>query len=193
MTIEELYSVIYPVHDPQLRREIMACTEIRKLKKNEYLTRQEESDKYISFLKSGVTGAFESLPDGRNVCLTVVDRAGDIVVGGLGPNDVYSPVNIMAMTNAELFSVSVEDMKHFQALYPEIQILYNRVLMQAYEEQWQVKNMLYMDDARDRYDWFNQHHPGTADKINHKNIASFLRMSPVTFSRIRHDWKAAGK
>ncbi len=193
MTIEELYSNIYPVQNPDLKREIIACTEICRLKKHDFLTRQEEQDDYICFLKSGVTGAFEMLPDGRTVCLTVADRIGDVVAGGLKFNDVYGHINIVAMTRAELFTVRVADMQRFQTEYPESQILYNRILMQAYEEQWQVKNMLYMEDAKARYDWFNRCHPGTVDKVNHKNIASFLRMSPVTFSRIRHDWKAAGK
>ena len=46
--------------------------------------------------------------------------------------------------------------------------------------------MLYMEAAQDRYDWFMASYPGTADRINHKLIASFLRMSPVTYSRIRN-------
>lgn len=189
MTIDDLYSKIYPVQDPDLKSELMACTEIRRLRKNEFLTHQEDMDEYICFLKTGVTGAFELFPDGRTICMAVTDRPGGIVVGGLGPNDVYSPVNILALTRAELFAVRMSDMQRFLTIYPEIQTFYNLILMRAYEEQWQVKNMLYMEDARARYEWFACHHPGVDDKINHKMIASFLRMSPVTFSRIRHDWK----
>ena len=189
MTIDDLYSKIYPIKDPDLKRELMTCTEIRRLVKNEFLTYQEETDEFLCFLKSGVIGTFELFPDGRTVCLSVTDCPGGIVVGGLGPNDIYSPVNIMALTRVELFAVRMTEMQHLLAVYPEIQSFYNHILMKAYEEQWQVKNMLYMEDARERYEWFIDHHPGTVEKINHKTIASYLRMSPVTFSRIRHDWK----
>ncbi len=193
MTIEDLYSKFYPVQDPELKRELMAGTEIRRLGKNEFLTHQEEEDEYLCFLKSGVIGTFELFPDGRTVCLSVIDRPGSVVVGGLGPNDIYSPVNIIALTRVEFFSVRMAEMQHLLSAHPEIQSFYNHILMKAYEEQWQVKNMLYMEDARARYEWFAEHHPGIVDKINHKTIASYLRMSPVTFSRIRHDWKGNRK
>ena len=72
-----------------------------------------------------------------------------------------------------------------QKEYPEITGFYNLILMDEYEKQWQIKNMLYLESAEERYDWFLKHYPGTIDKISHTIIASFLRMSPVTISRVR--------
>lgn len=186
MTIDDLYTQIYPVRDPELKKEIIDLTEVRKVKKHELVFRQDENDTSVCFLKNGVGIAYEIYSDGKTVCLSVFDRPGDIVVGGLGMNASYSPVNVMMQTPGELFCVRMQDMVRFQEEYPEIMMFYNQILLKEYENQWQVKNMLYMDAAEDRYAWFLKHHPGTIDKISHKNIASFLHMSPVTLSRVRN-------
>ncbi len=186
MTIDDFYTTIYPVQDPCLKEKIIACTKIKKYKKHDCISHQDETDFQISFLKSGIGIAYEIQPSGKTICLSIFDKPGDVVVGGLGPNDAYSPVNVEMQTDSELFSIELDDMRKLQEEYPEIMYFYNRILMIEYEKQWQVKNMLYMDAADDRYDWFMAHYPDTVDRLNHKMIASFLRMSPVTFSRIRN-------
>ncbi len=140
----------------------------------------------ICFLKQGVACAYEIYPDGKSICLNVIDRPGNIVAGGLGINDTYSPVNMVMATAGELFCIRMSDIARLQEEYTEILSFYNKILLEEYERQWQVKNMLYLDAAEDRYDWFLKQHPGIIDKISHKSIASFLHMSPVTLSRVRN-------
>ena len=186
MTIEEFYTTVYPIQDPGLKEKIIACTRIRKLKKHECISYQDEKDSQINFLKSGIGISYEIQSSGKTICLSIFDKLGDVVVGGLGPNDIYSPVTVEMQTAGEMFCISMEDIRQLLDEYREIMWFYNQILMQEYEKQWQVKNMLYMEAADDRYDWFMAHYPGTAERLNHKLIASFLRMSPVTFSRIRN-------
>lgn len=184
--IEDLYTYYYPVQDEQLRGELIRLTSIRRLKKHEYIMHQEEEDTRICFLRSGVCGAYEIYPDGRTIWLSIVDQPSRIIVGGLGPNDPYSPVNVIMLTPGMVFTICMEDIMRLQNEYPEVISFYNRILLKEYETQWQIKNMLYMDAAEDRYEWFLANHPGTIDKISHKCIASYLHMSPVTLSRVRN-------
>ena len=185
MTKKELYTNKYPISDQAFYKEIISHTEIKKFKKNTVFLKQEESDNSIYFLKSGVVIASEIYPSGKKICLGIYDKPGDILVGGLGPNNLYSPVNMEAKTICEVFAIQMEDIQRYLTEYPETVFIYNKIMTAEYEKQWQIKNMLYLDSAEDRYRWFLEKYPGTIDKINHEIIASFLHMSPVTLSRVR--------
>ena len=185
MTIKELYTVVYPIRDKDLMNELIKCTKIRKYKKEELVFEQDTSDTNICFLKTGIAVVYEIYPNGKTICSRICDKPGEVIAGGVGPNDPYSPVNIRMLTSGEMFVIPLQEILRMQKEYPEITILYNRILMYEYEKLWQINNMLYMESAEDRYKWFLCHYPGTIDKVRHNVIASFLRMSQVTISRVR--------
>ena len=186
MTTEELYTEIYPVQDKKLKEELIACTRIKSLKKNELLYRQDELDAEICFLKSGIVGTYDVYTEGKHNFYCFCDRPGEIIVGGMGPNDMKSLVDVVMLTDVELFSIRGCDMVRLQKTYPEITVFYNRILVWEYRIQWQANRMLRMEDSQDRYDWFNKTHPGAIDKVSQQVVASFLRMSQVTLSRIKN-------
>ena len=186
MTARELFSEIYPVQDPRLKEELVACTRIKRIKKHMLLNRQNEMDSEICFLKSGIVGTCEVYFDGKRNFLCFCDRPGEVIVGGMGPNNMQSMVDIVMLTDVELFSIRYDHMDRLKKTYPEVTVFYNRILIEEYLIQWDSKRMLYMDKPEDRYAWFLKTHPGAVDIVNHKVIASFLHMSPVTLSRLRH-------
>ena len=61
----------------------------------------------------------------------------------------------------------------------------NEVLTECWLEQRELKRIRYEYDAKDRYLWFRRTHPGAAEQMMNKHIASYLDMSPVSLSRIR--------
>ena len=186
MTTGELYTIVYPIQDKQLFDELIRCTKVKEYEKNDLIFEQDEMDTSICFLKSGIVAAYKIYPNGRTICSRICDRPGDVLVGGIGPNDTYSPVNVRMLTNnGEVFAIPMQDIIRMQKNYPEIIHFYNTILMNEYEKLWQVNNMLYLESTEDRYRWFLTHYPGTIDKISHNIVASFLRMSQVTISRVR--------
>ena len=62
---------------------------------------------------------------------------------------------------------------------------YNHLLTDALKRHWEIKTMLYKCTAKERYEWFLENYPGLIDQVTNKYIASFLRMSPVTLSRLK--------
>ena len=185
MTTRELFTNVYPIQDKKLLSELIQCTSVKDYKKNDLIFKQEETDTNICFLNTGVVAAYEIYPNGRTICSRICDKAGDVLVGGMGPNAPYSPVNIRMVTDGTVFVIPMLKIRRFQENYPEIMLFYNAILMDEYEKLWQVNNMLYLESAEDRYNWFLSHYPGTIDKVNHNIIASFLRMSQVTICRVR--------
>ena len=61
----------------------------------------------------------------------------------------------------------------------------NEALTECWLDQWEMKRIRYEYAAKERYLWFCRTHPGAADRMMNKHIASFLDMSPVSLSRIR--------
>ena len=185
MTIEELYTSVYPIQDNKLFNELVQCTRVKEYDKNDLIFEQEEIDANICFLNEGIVAAYTLYPNGRTICSRICDKPGDILVGGIGPNDPYSPVNVRMITKGEVFAIPMYEIVRLQKEYLEIMQFYNTILLHEYETLWQVNNMLYMESTEDRYKWFLSHYPGTIDKVSHNVIASFLRMSQVTISRVR--------
>ena len=186
MTAKELYTKVYPIQDIILRKRLVNLTKEKKLKKNEFLFKQDEIDKSIFFLKAGVVTSSEIHQNGKVNCLGVFYEPGEILVGGLGPGSPYSPINAVARTSCEVYELSMSDLYQLMEEYPQtILFFYNQILLKEYEKQWQIKKMLYLETAEERYKWFLEHYPGVIDKISHELIASFLHMSPVTLSRVR--------
>lgn len=186
MTISELFTDIYPIHTEELKKELLTSTQVKYLKKNVLLNRQGEYDSQICFLKSGIVGTYDVCTEGKHTYYCLCDRPGEIIVGGMGPNNMYSLVDIIMLTDVELFSIRFDLIKQMQNKYPEVTDFYNRILMNEYLIQWESKKMLYLDTPEERYKWFLENHPGAINTINHKVIASFLHMSPVTLSRVRN-------
>ena len=117
MTAKELYTKVYPIQDIILRKRLVNLTKEKKLKKNEFLFKQDEIDKSIFFLKAGVVTSSEIHQNGKVNCLGVFYEPGEILVGGLGPGSPYSPINAVARTSCEVYELSI---KWFLEHYPGV-------------------------------------------------------------------------
>ena len=186
IAVPDLYTDIYPVQNKKLKQLLIQNTEYRKVKKGEFIFYQGEVDGKLCFLESGVVVSNEICPDGHSYYFNVVDQPGAVIAGGLGLDERYSPVNIIMQSSGGVFSIAMERILLFRERYIEIMWFYNQILLKEYEKQWQSKKMLYLDTAAERYDWFLENHPVAAEKVNDKIIARYLRMSPVTLSRLKN-------
>ena len=67
-------------------------------------------------------------------------------------------------------------------------------VIRVYQEQIVKWGMIYQSravslsqgDATERFEWFCKEYPGMIDMVNNRYIASFLGITPVTLSRLRH-------
>ena len=97
-----------------------------------------------------------------------------------------SPISIEALTEAEVLLVPLETALRFLEQDPRLVQVYNRLLQSSLHTHWQIKTMLHQRTAMERYQWFLEAYPGLIDQVTNRHVASFLGMSPVTLSRLRH-------
>ena len=98
-----------------------------------------------------------------------------------------SPMAIGMLEEGRFFCVPMQVIARMQMHDMEMAILYNQLLTDALERNWEMKQVLAQCTALQRYQWFLEEYPGIIDRVNNKYIASFLGMTPVSLSRLRRE------
>jgi CRP-like cAMP-binding protein len=154
------------------------------LKKKEYFCRQGSMSRQIAFVKQGILRSYFTIGEKENT--SFFQLPGTIVVALRSfVMKKESQENIQALTDAELISISREDL---YALYTgnwKWQQV-GRVLIESYYI-FQEKRMLMQQNlsAQERYLDFSASHPEVLQSVPLQYVASYLGVSPETLSRIR--------
>ncbi|MCD8230941.1 MAG: Crp/Fnr family transcriptional regulator [Clostridiales bacterium] len=186
MTVNEFYTDICQIQSPELLRILADATETRYVKKGEFLVRAGESQPDICFLMEGLLRGFFLDANGKDVTDCFGYRCGTASMAfcQLDAGNI-SPMTIEILEDSVFFCIPILLILQLQDQYPEIVKFYNKILISALNEHWQMKQILHQYTAIQRYQWFLSEYPGLAERVSNKNIASFLRMTPVTLSRIK--------
>ena len=99
--------------------------------------------------------------------------------------EAVSPLSVEVASRSCFFCLPIREIFGMIEQYQEITLIYTRLLIEAMDKQWQLKKVLNQCTAMQRYQWFLEEYPGLIRKVNHRHIASFLGMTPVTLSRLR--------
>ena len=134
-----------------------------------------EQPEALPFLAEGVLRCYVVDENGRDITDCFVSRPGDAAIG-CGGLSAPSVVNIEAQLLPLLD-------------HPQILRAYNRHLCRALYRHWEIKMLLYQCSAMERYQWFLDHYPGLEQVVSGKHVASFIGITPVTLSRLRHQLK----
>lgn len=98
--------------------------------------------------------------------------------------------NLEAITKVTAAKISISDLQELMQQFPELIWLYNRMLLEALDRHWNLKEVRYRLSATERYQWFLDTYPGLVEYVKAKHIASFLGMSPVSLSRLCRNLKS---
>ena len=95
------------------------------------------------------------------------------------------PINFEAVTDCVLLSIPTQLLAEQFQQSAELQQLYSSYLLEKLKLERELKLLLGISSAMERYQWFLRRYPELADVVSIKHIASFLCMSPVSLSRLR--------
>ena len=94
-------------------------------------------------------------------------------------------LGIEALEDSELIAIPFSVVLPLVYSNLELVTLYNRLLSNSLKMHWKNKTALMQFTAAERYQWFLENYPGLIERINHRYIASFLGITPVSLSRVR--------
>ena len=183
MCVEEFYRTVFALTDEGLVRFLTDLTQVRTIPKGGMLIQEE-----IVFLVDGILRGYYMDMNGKEVTDCFGFYPGTPAVACLQLN-VPSTVSIMALCDTVVCCLpTVKVMEQMDTNVPLIK-LYNQLLQATFQKHWEVKTMMTQFTAVQRYHWFLDRYPTLIDRVNHKYIASFLGMSPVSLSRLRKSEK----
>ncbi len=186
MTVSELYSSVYPIQNPELRKHLCQKTVRKTFRKGTMLSFQGNGETDLLILSEGIARGYILDKVGRDITICFENEPGDIIASSwlLGSEDIL--LNTEMITDGEIYSVALDEILSLQSRYHDILLFQKQILSRELRKHWRARMMMYKAESSEKYQWFLEEYPGLIDKVGHKKIASFLGISPVTLSRIRH-------
>ena len=184
MEIQNFYIETLKISDAQLVQTLTANTKVRFTKKGEILQDIGGINTELYFLSKGLLRGFLLDAKGKEVtdCFAYIRGTPVVPCSDLG---TPSLICIEALEDSELISIPFSVVLPLLASNLELINLYNRLLRDSLKMHWENKTVLVQCAAAERYQWFLENYPGLIERVNHRYIASFLGMTPVSLSRIR--------
>lgn len=184
MEIRKFYQENIGIKNEELLEILCAESRLCRLKKDEHIVRQGDIQQNAYFLLDGVMRGYSLTAKGVEITESFAFRFGEPIVSFCGFTEP-SEVSIAAVTEARCISVSVSAVFRLSHEYSEILKLHTRIFSQSFKRHMENKNNIYTMDAQERYHWFLTEYPGLIDQVKHRDIASFIGVTPVSLSRIR--------
>ncbi|MCI6084572.1 Crp/Fnr family transcriptional regulator [bacterium] len=153
--------------------------------KGEILLRAGEQQTHLWLLVRGIFRGFRLDEQGQEVTICIDNRPGETL---LGNNDLLaaSLVTVEALEDGAVIGFPMDKAVECIKSNQEMMALYHKRLVRMANYNASVKSILCQGTATQRYDWFCKEFPGLIERVNNRYVASFLGMTPVTFSRLRH-------
>lgn len=100
-------------------------------------------------------------------------------------NRTPSTEGIRTVEDTDFLSISAEKFGHLSKNAPEFQLVYRQMLEDSYVESLNRIDVLMSLDAIGRLKWLDKNYPKILSRLNSKDVASFLNVSPETLSRVK--------
>jgi CRP-like cAMP-binding protein len=159
---------------------------MRLVPKGQVLVRQGDitTDEFIVLNGKAISHISDS--DGRGVCVGLYGNPGIITPHVARTRNTISLVSIEATQDLTIASLGADRLASLMLQSNEIRDWANGVLREELARKTDREWCLAALTGRDRLLWLRDRYPDHETLFSHGNIASFLGMTPVTLSRLRH-------
>ena len=180
----DFYRRYLRIDDRTLLNELSGISKIEYFRKGEKIINAGEEQHKIFLLKDGIVRGYLINPEGRDFTDCFGFQPGSPVMG-CTRLDLPAQLNIQALNRVSVLSIPVGDFWDLADVYPEVVKIYNDYLIRSLEEHFEYGIVRSTLNAGEKYSWFAVRYPYLLERVSHKHIASFLGMTPQTFSKER--------
>lgn len=192
MHIQDCLEEILHLEDTDLAASLADASRLFSCKKRQLVAKPDACSDWIPFLVSGVIRGYLTDEKGRDITDCFLYRPGEAVLS-LSILTASFPINFEAVTDCVLLSIPTQLLAEQFQQSAELQQLYSSYLLEKLKLERELKLLLGISSAMERYQWFLRRYPELADVVSIKHIASFLCMSPVSLSRLRGQLRKRGE
>ncbi len=164
---------------------ISSCFSIEKVEKESMLVRAGEKYKKLVFVLEGIFRIYIIDQNGEEVVKNFVEPNCFFAEFESFDKNESSLINVSAVTDCILCTLTKSDSDELVLRLPKWENLMKTGAMEAMAEMFKKREFLLLGDSIDQYRYFVQHHPLLAKHVPLKYIASYLRITQSSLSRIR--------
>ena len=190
-SVADYFRERYQLDNKELLAEIEEVTEVRRVKEGEILMTPGEVPPKILFQAGGITRCYFYDERGREHTESFSGQYNLPIMppGGLGePSGSY----IEVLKPGIILAVPEDWVQEAFFRYREIQLLMYQILAESAKANSEIRKVLYLYNARQRYEWFKRRFPDACACVSQKHAASFLNMSAETYCRIKREYENSG-
>ncbi len=184
-TMQEICALFQSVYSLSADTEaalLQSCQKSMQLRRNDFLIRMEQTERYLYFIKNGIL----------KICIEIEDN--EIIVGFGYDNSLIcsfpsfinqtpSGYSIQALTQTNLLAISRNDFFQLLDTHPSLNHCWRRMMEQTLIGRMQRETDLLTQSPGERIQRLLERSPHIFQLVPHKYLASYLRMTPETFSR----------
>jgi CRP-like cAMP-binding protein len=126
-------------------------------------------------------------PEGKEICVGFYVGPTVVTPNIARTRAGQSLVSIVTTTNAQIARIDSDQLTERMISSEPIRDWANGALREALSQKADREWCLAALGGADRLKWFRESYPGHEDIFSHALIASFLGVTPVTLSRLRHN------
>lgn len=157
------------------------------LKKNDYFLKAGMPVHKVGFLDNGILRRFIIDKKGNEITRQFISEEHFFTdLDGFyeqKPSGTY----IQAITHSRLFILSISELENLQEEMPRLRPIVSQISQQHLLERIKLEDMLRIGTASDQYNYLIDHSPHLMQQVPLKYVASYLRITPQSLSRIRRE------
>ncbi len=176
----------FGIRDEKMRNKFARISKVMELPKGYQLFSVGDFVDNVYVIIDGVVRGYSVTPKGVDITDCLAHEYGQIFVATPTATEQNALMNAETLTPCRLLVFPYELIASSIQTSNEMFTTYNQHIYLEYTRSMKHKNIIQSCVAKERYQWFLKEYPGLIDKIPHSYIASFLSVTPVTLSRIRH-------
>jgi len=157
----------------------------KQVSKKQFILKEGQPCKYISFVHSGTLRAYHLDKEGRES--TIMFAVADWWITDMYCfiNKLPAMLNIETVETSSIFQLQKDDLDRLYIKVPKFERFFRIIMQNAYiREQLRVIQNLSLS-AEERYDNFLSKYPQVVKQVTLKQIASYLGITPEFLSAIR--------
>lgn len=190
MTLKTFFNAVSPLRD-QTWKAIEPLFRVATLRQHEHFINVNETATDIAFLESGIVRAYFADKKGQEynkqffVGPSVIGAYTSLLTGQ--PNQIAQ----QALSDCVIHTLSYQEITSRYDKFPDLERLARKMAEYYFLEKEKKELEIVLLNATARYNIFQKEFPGIEQHIAQYHVASYLGITPIQLSRIRHP--AAGK